>query len=106
MTLSYARRAVSGCLCVLWPCASAAAEAGLLTAARVASPPRIDGRLDGPIYTRVAPMGGFVQSEPEDGAVTLDATYRTDVAQVDATAPGTAEPLGRRQDQSNARILG
>jgi hypothetical protein len=45
-------------------------------AVRIDAPLRIDGALDEEIYRRVAPMTGFIQIEPDDGAV---ASERTDL---------------------------
>jgi hypothetical protein len=45
-------------------------------AVRVDAPLRIDGALDEDLYRRVAPMTGFIQIEPDDGAV---ASERTDL---------------------------
>ena len=45
-------------------------------AVRVLQPLRIDGRLDDELYTRVRPVSGFLQMEPQAGA---PATHRTDL---------------------------
>jgi hypothetical protein len=45
-------------------------------AARLDTSLRLDGRLDEPVYTNVAPITGFVQIEPRHGAA---ATEKTDV---------------------------
>jgi hypothetical protein len=45
-------------------------------AIRTPTPLRIDGTLDEELYARVSPMTGFVQIEPDDGAV---ASERTDL---------------------------
>src|SRR5688572_17772226 len=45
-------------------------------AVRIETPLRIDGALDEDLYRRVAPMTGFIQLEPDDGAV---ASERTDL---------------------------
>ena len=45
-------------------------------AVRIDAPLRIDGALDEDLYRRVAPMTGFIQIEPDDGAV---ASERTDL---------------------------
>jgi Domain of unknown function (DUF5916)/Carbohydrate family 9 binding domain-like len=47
-----------------------------IRAVRVATPPRIDGRLDEAIYASVPPIAGFVQVEPNTGA---PATENTEV---------------------------
>ena len=47
-----------------------------LRAVRVATPPRIDGRLDEAVYAAVPPMTDFVQTEPAEG---LPASERTEV---------------------------
>src|SRR5687768_3473350 len=44
-------------------------------AVRIDAPLRIDGALDEDLYQRVAPMTGFIQIEPDDGAI---ASERTD----------------------------
>jgi len=44
-------------------------------AVRVASPLRIDGRLDDEVYVSVPPISGFIQQEPHEGA---PATEKTD----------------------------
>ena len=45
-----------------------------LRAVRVDTPPRIDGQLDETVYTAVAAMAGFVQTEPSDGAPASEKT--------------------------------
>src|SRR5690348_6728376 len=45
-------------------------------AVRIETPLKIDGALDEELYRRVAPMTGFIQIEPDDGAV---ASERTDL---------------------------
>jgi hypothetical protein len=45
-------------------------------AVRLDAPLRIDGALDEDLYRRIAPMTGFIQIEPDDGAV---ASERTDL---------------------------
>ena len=70
-------------LLVLMSCGVGAAQSPSLSQAKrsfrgvpVASPLRIDGRLEEEFYRTVAPMSDFVQIEPVDGAV---ATEKTDV---------------------------
>jgi hypothetical protein len=43
-------------------------------AVRIETPLRIDGALDEDLYRRVAPMTGFIQIEPDDGAVASERT--------------------------------
>src|SRR5688572_24769859 len=43
-------------------------------AIRIDEPLRIDGALDESLYQRVAPMTGFIQIEPDDGAVASERT--------------------------------
>ena len=43
-------------------------------AVRIDAPLRIDGTLDEDLYRRVAPMTGFIQIEPDDGAVASERT--------------------------------
>ena len=43
-------------------------------AVRIDAPLRIDGALDEDLYQRVAPMTGFIQIEPDDGAVASERT--------------------------------
>ncbi len=47
-----------------------------LEALRVLEPPRIDGRLDEPVWQQASPAGDFIQYEPQEGA---PATERTEV---------------------------
>jgi hypothetical protein len=43
-------------------------------AVRVATPPRIDGRLDEPVWLEAEPLGGFVQRIPRDGTPASEPT--------------------------------
>src|SRR6187399_2732669 len=43
-------------------------------AVRIDTPLRIDGALDEELYRRVAPMTGFIQIEPNDGAIASERT--------------------------------
>ena len=45
-------------------------------ATRTDTPPRIDGRLDDPLYATITPLSDFIQTEPTPGA---PATEKTDV---------------------------
>src|SRR5262245_41812065 len=45
-----------------------------LRAIRIDAPLRIDGALDEELYRRVAPMTGFIQIEPDDGAIASERT--------------------------------
>ena len=40
----------------------------VVTATRITTPIKIDGRLDDAAYREVAPLTGFIQQEPEEGA--------------------------------------
>jgi len=51
-------------------------EAPAAHALKVTAPPRLDGRLDDPIWQKAAPISGFKQREPQEG---LDASERTTV---------------------------
>ena len=43
-------------------------------AVRVVEPPRIDGVLDEPIYESLEPITGFIQQDPDEGALATEAT--------------------------------
>ncbi len=45
-------------------------------AVRIQQPLRVDGALDEEVYTRISPMGGFIQAEPAEGEA---ATEKTDI---------------------------
>src|SRR5690606_38062663 len=51
-------------------------EAGNATvrAIRLAAPLDLDGRLDEPVYREVAPLDGFIQSLPDEGAPATELT--------------------------------
>ena len=51
-------------------------EAPTAQALKVTAPPRLDGRLDDPIWQKAVPISGFKQREPEEGQ---DASERTTV---------------------------
>jgi hypothetical protein len=72
------RSGVAG-LCLLTLAASASAQGAgeppSMAAHRLASPIRIDGRLDEPVYASAPATGGFVQQEPFEGQ---PATERTE----------------------------
>ena len=56
---------------------AAAAQPALsrvVMAARAASPPSIDGRLDDRVWTDAEPVSGFLQRDPEEGAAATDDT--------------------------------
>src|ERR1051325_7037041 len=43
-------------------------------AVRIDAPLHVDGTLDEEIYRRIAPMTGFIQIEPDDGAIASERT--------------------------------
>ena len=55
---------------------AASTRAPAVTASRVAAPPTVDGVLDDAAWRQAAPMGDFIQREPQDGQ---PATERTEV---------------------------
>ena len=56
--------------------AQAPAEKSVVRPTRVAEPPRIDGRLDEPLWAAIEPISDFRQWEPDNGAA---ASERTEV---------------------------
>jgi hypothetical protein len=50
------------------------APSRVVTAARAASPPAIDGRLDDRVWIDAEPVSGFLQRDPEEGAAATDDT--------------------------------
>jgi hypothetical protein len=71
-----ARFALSGLLFPALLTAQAVVPRPVAQATRVAIAPRIDGRLDDPVWIQARVIGGFVQHEPFDGQ---PATERTEV---------------------------
>jgi hypothetical protein len=76
---------LAGLIGLVVPCLSAAqdlptvpapsnASAITVRAVRVSTPPRIDGKLDEEIYRTATPMTGFIQVEPNVGAVETEKT--------------------------------
>ncbi len=63
-------------LCAPFVSAPGAGDPPTVTAVRVHTPPRIDGRLDDPVWRLAAPASGFRQREPLDGE---PASERTEV---------------------------
>lgn len=73
------------CACMIAPAAGAQQAADPLdtpssravptvAAARVAEPPRIDGRLDDPAWAAASPVTRFTQTDPEEGAAVSEPT--------------------------------
>jgi len=46
----------------------------VVTATRITTPIKIDGRLDDAVYREVAPLTGFIQQEPEEGQPVTERT--------------------------------
>jgi len=85
------------------------------TARRVATPPRVDGRLDDPVWQEAEPITGLIQNEPQEGSPVSERTEVRIVFDDDAIYVGArmydSDPamvrteLARRDNSGNSDYI-